>query len=367
MANIWESNHKEAELNVQASESLPRYDYRRDYDWNYDHAPEPVHVDVPSISGAWRFCGLPVDSPLGVPAGPLLNGKWLLYYAGLGFDVLTYKTVRGIERACYGMPNLQPVTCGDLTGKERELPATDDMRGSWAVSFGMPSKAPATWMADVERTKDKLPAGKVLSVSVVGTVQEGWSIERLADDYAQCARWAVDSGADVIEINFSCPNVATCDGQLYQQPTQAAMVAAKVRDATGDVPLVIKVGHLDNDADIEQLLQAVSPAATALAMTNSVATTVTTADGRLLFDGAPRGICGAATRAASLRQTARFRRVAARLGLAIELIGVGGASTAEHVRQYLDAGATAVHLATAAMVRPAIACEIRRDLARADD
>jgi len=348
---------------VQTGDPLPRYDYARDYDWNYEHPPAPVDIDVPPLSGEWRFCGLPVGSPLGVPSGPLLNGRWLLYYAGLGFDVLTYKTVRGIERACYAMPNLQPVACGDLSGDEQVLPAADAMQGSWAVSFGMPSKRPATWMADIEQTKEKLPPGKVLSVSVVGTVQEGWSSEQLADDYARCARWAVDSGADVVEINFSCPNVSTCDGQLYQQPEQAALVATKVRDAIGRVPLVIKIGHIDNDEDVEVLLQSVSPVATALAMTNSVATTVADRDGKLLFDGAQRGICGAATRAASLRQTALFRRTADRLGLGIELIGVGGASSAEHVRQYLDAGAAGVHLATAAMVNPGVACEIRRDLA----
>lgn len=355
-----EFSWRENNLNVQAEKQLTGYDYQRDYDWNYEHPPETVEVDVPPMPGEWQFCGLPVDSPLGIPAGPLLNGRWLLYYAGLGFDVLTYKTVRSIERACYPMPNLQPVQCGDLSGGEDVLPVSEAMHGSWAVSFGMPSKGPATWMADVEQTKDRLPAGKVLSVSVVGSDQEGWTLEQLADDYAQCARWAVESGADVIETNFSCPNVSTCDGQLYQQPEQARIVAEKVREAIGKVPLVIKIGHIDNDEAIEAVLQSLAPFATALAMTNSVATTIADRDGTLLFEGSPRGICGAATRVASIRQTSRFRSVAARLGLQIELIGVGGAATAGHVREYLDAGANAVHLATAAMVNPAAACEIRR-------
>ena len=85
---------------------------------------------------------------------------------------------------------------------------------SLAVSFGMPSMPPDAWRADVEDTRKLLAAEKLLSVSVVGTVQPGWSTDDLAADYAQCARWAVDAGADAIEMNFSCPNVATCDGQL---------------------------------------------------------------------------------------------------------------------------------------------------------
>jgi hypothetical protein len=46
---------------------------------------------VPDVPGHWTFCGLPVASPLGMPAGPLLNSRWILHYAALGFDVLTYK------------------------------------------------------------------------------------------------------------------------------------------------------------------------------------------------------------------------------------------------------------------------------------
>ena len=78
---------------------MDRYDIRKDYTWNFDHAPEPVVGDVPAVDGDWTYCGQPVDSPLGIAAGPLLNGRWLLYYASLGFDILTYKTVRARDRA----------------------------------------------------------------------------------------------------------------------------------------------------------------------------------------------------------------------------------------------------------------------------
>ena len=92
-------------------QALPRYDRHQSYEWNYEHVPEPVSLELPNVAGEWRFCGLPVPSPLGVPAGPLLNGGWCLYYASLGFDVLTYKTVRSRTRACYDLPNLQTVDC----------------------------------------------------------------------------------------------------------------------------------------------------------------------------------------------------------------------------------------------------------------
>ena len=344
-----------------------RYDWRRTYDWNYEHAPDVQECSVPRLPGDWDFCGLPVSSPIGIPAGPLLNGRWCLYYASLGFDVLTYKTVRSLRHECYSLPNLQPVQCESLLGGERDLLTSDSMLGSWAVSFGMPSKAPDVWRADVERTKDALPSGKLLCVSVVGTMQAGWTIEDLARDYARCARWAVESGADAVESNLSCPNVATRDGQLYQAPMDAALVAQCVREAVGDTPYLIKVGHVTEDAQAEALIEAVTRWADALAMTNSVATTVRDESGQLLFDGQMRGICGKAIRAASTDQVELFSKLIRTRESQLRIVGVGGANDASDVTAYLAAGAHAVHLATAAMVNPSVALTIKRALAKNSD
>jgi dihydroorotate dehydrogenase len=43
-----------------------------------------------------------------------------------------------------------------------------------------------------------------------------------------------------------------------------------------------------------------------------------------------------------------------------ELIGVGGIATADDVKAHLAAGAQAVHLASAAMLDPAVGLAIRR-------
>lgn len=342
---------------------LPRYDAAQSYDWNYAHAPEPVNVPVPPVPGTWDFCGVPVDSPLGVAAGPLLNGRWVLYYASLGFDVLTYKTVRSVERACYAMPNLLPVRCGQLRGGETSVAADTRLGESWAVSFGMPSRAPDIWRADIDATRRQLPKGKLLSVSVVATEQPGWTLDDLAADYARCARWAIESGADAVETNFSCPNVSTCDGQLYQSPADAGRVAQEVREAVGRVPYVIKIGHISPEQDADALVAALAPWADALALTNSIAATVVDAQGRTLFDGQRRGICGAAIREASIALVARLREATARRAAKLWLIGVGGAFSSADVRAYLHAGAHAVHLATAPMMRPDVALDIRRDWA----
>jgi len=349
-------------MDIDAQIMLPRYDRSQSYRWNYDHAPAPpIGVIVPKVAGPWTFCGRPVPSPLGIPAGPLLNGDWILFYAALGFDVLTYKTTRSVARECYPLPNLVPVQSGPLQGGERGLAASQAMDASWAVSFGMPSMPPEVWRADVEWTRRQLPKEKILSVSVVASVQPDWSLDDLAADYARCARWAMESGADCVEVNFSCPNVATCDGQLYQQPDSAGFVAQHVRDAIGDTPLLIKIGHVPDEGAAAAVLDAVAPAADALSMTNCLVATIEGSAGPL-FDGQPRGIGGEAIRSASVSQVRLFSRLIRERRLPTKVIGVGGIFTAEHVREYLDAGAECVQLATAAMLDPLVGCRIRREL-----
>lgn len=341
-----------------------RYDPEKSYRWNYDHAPSTgPDIEVPEVPGDWHFCGLPVASPLGIPAGPLLNGAWCLYYARLGFDVLTYKTVRSNARECYPLPNLVPVDVSEMTGDEVVVPTRTRMNGSWAVSFGMPSMAPEIWRRDVEQTRKKLPRGKLLSVSVVGSPAPGMTMEELAADYALCARWAIESGADVIETNFSCPNVSTCDGQLYQESESARLVAEAVRGAIGGAPYVVKIGHVQSDPAAHRLIEALAPVIDGLAMTNSIATRVAD-DGVPLFDDLPRGICGAAILAASVGQVRRFSRFIDASGRNIEIIGVGGISNSGDVRAYLDVGASAVQIATAAMTDPLVGIRIRQELAK---
>ena len=96
-----------------------------------------------------------------------------------------------------------------------------------------------------------------------------------------------------------------------------------------------------------------------IAMTNSVAATVKQ-DERWLFDGQARGICGDATRSASIKQTELFSRLIAHRGLTITIVGVGGVSQAAHVHDYLKAGADHVQIASAAMVDPEVAIKIRQ-------
>ena len=338
-----------------------KYDINQDYAWNFEHVPEPVGDAVQASGGDWLYCGLPVESPLGIAAGPLLNGGWLLYYAALGFDILTYKTVRSRERTSYGLPNLQPVDWPSGESLPDEVGTTGTMQGSWAVSFGMPSKPPRFWRDDVAVTRSSLPKGKFLSVSVVGTAEADWSIDDLAADYAQCAMWASNSGAEGVEANFSCPNVSSADGQLYLNPIDAGIVAAKLREAIPDTPLLLKIGHIDSRETAHALLEEVAPFADALVMVNGLSARVRRPSGELLYEGQCRGLAGEAIRETALEQLALFDALIREFGLDVSLVGVGGLGQAVDVRACLDRGCEAVQFATAAMLNPGLGLAIRRE------
>lgn len=348
-----------------------KYDCEQSYDWNYQHAPQVTEGRFATrdscVGGdsqaAARFLGLPVDCPVGVAAGPLLNGRWLLHYAQLGYDILTYKTVRSRARECYAQPNLQPIQPSTVSAGQ-VVEASDRMHGSWAISFGMPSQPPEVWTRDLAWTRERLPPHKVLVVSVVATAEPGWSLQEVAADYAQCAKLAVEHGAHAVEVNFSCPNVQSVDGQLYQDVPAAIVVAETVRAAIPSCPLVVKIGLVLSDAQATALFNALSPIVSAISMTNCIACRVRR-DGAWLFDGAPRGIGGAAIREASIAQIAKFSKLRSQSSSTLELIGVGGIAEPAHARAYLQAGANSVQVATAAMLDLDLARRIRAELTRA--
>ena len=147
------SGHRK-QLSNASREPLNAYDPRQSYRWNFEQAPpyldrpkscSGVQGDESNIEGipsviaedakdamnsshaSWDFLGLPTMSPFGIAAGPLLNGAWCLHYAELGFDVVTYKTVRSVARECYEMPNLVPVACSKMTGNERSVNISEEM------------------------------------------------------------------------------------------------------------------------------------------------------------------------------------------------------------------------------------------------
>ena len=345
----------------------PTYDIDRSYDENYADGPF-FSGKLPELDRTprFRFLDFEVGSPIGVPAGPLLNANWVDLYAKLGFDLPVYKTVRSVARECHPAPNCMYLDRpGDLTADRfREqlvaspTPPDDPQRISITNSFGMPSRDPDTWQADMERARAACGPGQVFIASAVGTPGAG----DLAEDYARTAAMCKEAGAQVVEINLSCPNVTSGEGSIYTDPETARRITRETAQALGTTPLMIKVGYFTDPMTLHEVVRACAPFVAGIAGINTLSFEVVKADGSQALPGEGRlrsGICGAAIRGCGLDQTEALANLRADEKYDFSIVGVGGVMTPADVDRYLEAGADAVMSATGAMWDPYLAADWR--------
>ena len=342
----------------------PAYDIAASYQENYDRGPSlDPPPEVPGTPHK-EFLGFSVSSRFGIAAGLLLNSKWILGYARQGYDLLTYKTVRSAARECYPPPNWVYVDADESDGPVYVLdqPPADPNAISSAVCFGMPSMAPDVWREDIARCKEGLGEGQLLIVSVVASPQPGWSSAQLADDYAQCAAWAAEAGADAVEANLSCPNVCSPEGQVYLDPNLSAEVSTTIRSVIGQTPLLLKVATFPNDETLRAFLQAVDQPANGVTLVNGIARPVLHPDGRPAFgaDFVKAGVLGRIIHEPSVATVRQARAIIQEDKLSLSIAAVGGVSTIQDLADFYEAGADAIMIGSAPMYLPGLAREVKQ-------
>jgi dihydroorotate dehydrogenase len=118
---------------------------------------------------------------------------------------------------------------------------------------------------------------------VVATPEESATVRQVADDFAQCAAWASEAGAHIVEANLSCPNVCTKEGSIYLDAQMSRTVASAIRQAIGKTPLLLKVGHFADPARLRTFLKFVNGIADGIAMVNALSRPVLHPNGRPVF------------------------------------------------------------------------------------
>src|SRR3989338_1763498 len=202
----------------------PFYDPKKNYEEKFEQGPfgafAPTFVSevgAPTTEGVgadslleqgesllkYDFLGFKVNSPFGIPAGPLLNSNFCKGAFGQGFDICVYKTVRSGIFPCHPFPNVLSVKVeGDLTYEKAQdkLVADKNFREPISItnSFGVPSKSPEVWIEDAKKAVSYAKEGQVLILSFMGTVREGQRAEDFVEDYALAAREAMKTGAKIL-------------------------------------------------------------------------------------------------------------------------------------------------------------------------
>jgi dihydroorotate dehydrogenase len=352
---------------------VPKQTYRFDqsFEWNYEHGPD---FDGPwprvPVTPMKSFFGYPVRSRFGIPASILPSSRWVEAYARLGFDILTYKTVRSVPRLCGAAPNWVILDAASIA------PGLADSSGAIKVaahpprttigvttggSFGLPSKTPDVWRADIARARGSIGEGQVFICSVVGTAGPDITDEAFVADFGQLARWVADAGAQIVEVDLSCPNVGSAEGMLYLNVALCARITRAVKDAARDQPVLLKIGYIEDRDRLFALMQAVSGMADGLVLINAPARRIVTQAGERYFaPGRDRaGVTGAAIKPIALRAVREGMALIEHHKLPLQVIGCGGITSPDDVREFLAAGACAAVSGTGAMFNPYLASELK--------
>jgi dihydroorotate dehydrogenase len=373
----------------------PFYDPGRTYQENYDEGPfglfraaPPDEVGAPIASfpvppggvAPEEFLGQPLRLPFGIPAGPVLNARFVAAAFRWGYDLVHYKTVRSRAWAAHPAPHvlrvdvatpLDPAQAPAVLqahpfGPAGSVPPADVSRLSITNSFGMPAQPPAVWQADVAAAVAAAGPGQLCVVSVVGSPDPDGGAAAFVCDFAQVASMAVAAGAPVIEANLSCPNIGG-HGLLCHDLAQSARVCAAIKEAAPGTPLLVKLGPYDPDAAgddaLAALVEALTPTVAGFSAINSVPFRVQDAAGQAALPGAGRevsGVCGMAIRLYGLSVVTRLAALRRAGGARWGIIGVGGVMTATDYIAYRQAGADVVQGAAGPMWDAALARRVAR-------
>jgi dihydroorotate dehydrogenase (NAD+) catalytic subunit len=354
------------------------YDPSKTYEDNFELGPFIVSdadtAHPPQGEPQYTFLGHPIYTPFGIPAGPLLNSNYVKYAFERGFDVVCYKTQRTVPFACNAFPNVLAVdTDGDLTLAKAAEPlvgmpitATDTDVLSITNSFGVPSRGPDYWVPDLRTALTYQGKGQLLIAAVQGTIQDGFGPDDYYADFAAAAALAAEAGAQVIEVNLSCPNVAT-EGVICYRPDAVIPICQKVKERIGDIPLLVKLGYFsaDQQALLEKIIAGILPYVAGVSAINTIAAPIVDAQGNQALPGPNRlksGVCGAGIAWAGLDMVSRLAALRKKLGVELAIIGVGGVMSPVDFAAYREAGADLVQAATGAMWNPGLAAEIKASL-----
>lgn len=316
---------------------------------------------LPSAPGA-RLFDYELNSSLGIAAGPLINSKWVEGFARIGYDILTYATVRSVFQPAHALPNIRQV---ENQEQAAIITRRSHVNGNLtiAVSMGLPSMEPDVWRKDVRRAKEKLRDGQMLIVSVVGTTPPGGDAEALIADYAQCAAWATEAGADAIEVHLAQPDTLFEQNQMiYENVALSAQILYRVRTSVS-VPVLAKVGPFRTPRALHDTATKLAPWTSGFVLVHGITRRVLDDKGNAAFEGDGRDradVVGSDTFQVSSRQVEEMIswRKAGAWDRAI--IAVGGLTTVERARQVLREGANAALVATAALFDPQFAVRFRQ-------
>ncbi|HIE16803.1 MAG TPA: dihydroorotate dehydrogenase [Dehalococcoidia bacterium] len=196
--------------------------------------------------------------------------------------------------------------------------------------------------------EEKAPVWAQWQVPVIVNIA-GETIE----EYAQiAAKLEGIAGISGIEVNISCPNIASGGVEFGINPRAAAEVTAAVKSASS-LPIMVKLSP--NVTDIGEIALAVCKAgADAITLINTMrGMAIDINSRRPSLGNRIGGLSGPAIKPIALYMVYRTAEV-----VDIPIIGCGGITCAEDALEFLMAGASAIQVGTANLTSPQAALRV---------
>lgn len=352
------------------SVSSPLYDINKTFEENFSNPSFPIKPAFRSWPDKtlWTsLLGYPLASRIGAAACAATTGKGIVLLSQLGFDVLTYKSIRSQAHATHPLPNIVHVEAdklfdySDLQEPIYTKKITEKASNRIAISnsFGNGCLEPRVVMQDISLAKNALVKGQVLIVSVYG---EGDSLSAMSQDFAAAALMAKDAGADIIELNFSCPNLMKAGEPLYWSIEYVSQITDCVVKCVGDIPVLIKLGLIHEEKSlIKLLIAAARVGARGVSAINSISMRVLNqndypAFGKRIFSG----VSGYPIRWLALQSVKKLLQINQSEKLNFVILGMGGITLPEHFKEFLDMGADVALSAAGMMWNPYLASQFHQ-------
>ncbi|MFW5703461.1 MAG: hypothetical protein ACOCXQ_01380 [Patescibacteria group bacterium] len=350
----------------------PFYDTNKSYEENLKKGPFAGFSDNLSYrqkgEPEYDFFGHTVYLPFGIPAGPLPNSAFIKAAFEKGFDLPYYKTVRTRPHSCHPWPNVVPVEVeGDLTLEKasKGLVVADEFNDPLAItnSFGVPSFDPDIWQPDMQKAIEAAGKGQVMIASFQGT-NRGEGVDAFIKDHVLGARLVKETGAKILEVNYSCPNEGTSNMLCFDKD-RVITISQAIKDEIGNTPLLIKLAYFPDDQFLRDYVTEIGRIVDGFSVINTIPAEIRTREGEQALPGEGRlrsGVCGAPIKWAGVDMVRRIKALRDELGYSFMIVGTGGVTRTEDYTEYRDAGADAVMSATGAMWNPYLAQEIKAEV-----
>jgi dihydroorotate dehydrogenase len=327
------------------------------------------------VKPKYELFGYSLFSNFGMAACPgAANSHYIRAAFTSGFVILTMKTQRSVAYPANVFPNVLQLEINEpLTPQRATQPITGRLpydinlsNFSIANSCGNNSDGPGDWVPDARQAIQAVTPGQLLILSVVGTIQEGFSEDDYYADFARTAQLAAEAGAKVIELNLSCPNVVS-EGIVCHNEHAVVEICKRTKEVVGDVPIVIKIAFFSYNQEelLRRILQATRPYISAIAAINTMGAPIVDENGNPAFPGPGRekaGVSGSAIKWAGIDMVNRLAHIRDALGLGYKIIGIGGVMGPQDYHDYVRAGADAIQSASAAMWNPDLAAQVKQSL-----